>query len=74
MVYFIHQSLVHTDINMYALEHIEEGLCRHPELTCKLVEAFDAKFNPESVDLEKFKKIKEEFLALRGQLRHRQSA
>jgi glutamate dehydrogenase len=64
MVYFIHQSLLHIDINMYSLSHIEEGLCRHPELTVKLIEAFDTKFNPSLQDQKRFVKIREEFLRL----------
>lgn len=64
MVHFIHQSLVHADLNMYAFDHIEEGICRHPELTVKLVQAFDAKFNPKTVDLEKYLKIRQEFTDL----------
>jgi glutamate dehydrogenase len=64
MVYFVHQSLVHADMNMYALDHIEEGLCRHPELTVKIVQAFDAKFNPESVNLDQYMKIREDFIQL----------
>lgn len=68
MVYFIHQSLAYIDINMYALGHIEEGLCRHPELTIKLIQAFDAKFNPDVLDLRKYMKIREEFITLVGDL------
>ncbi len=64
MVYFIHQSLLHIDINMYSLNHIEDGLCRHPELTVKLMQAFDAKFNPKTANLEEYMKIREEFLKL----------
>lgn len=64
MIYFIHQALVHVDINMYALNHIEEGLCRHPELTVKLVQAFDAKFNPEAADLKEYEKIRDDFSKL----------
>ncbi len=64
MIYFIHQSLVHADVNMYALNYIEEGLCRHPELTVKLVQAFDAKFNPESPSLNEYAKIREDYLKL----------
>jgi glutamate dehydrogenase len=64
MVHFIHQSLVHADVNMYSLSHIEEGLCRHPELTTQLVQAFDAKFNPNSCDLEEYIKIRQNFVQL----------
>jgi glutamate dehydrogenase len=64
MVYFIHQALVHADLNMYAFSHIEEGLCRHPELTQMLVEAFDWKFNPDKQDLSQYLKTREAFLKL----------
>jgi glutamate dehydrogenase len=64
ITHFVHQSLVHADVNMYALGHIEEGLCRHPELTVKLIEAFDAKFNPASPRPEAFTSIKKQFLQL----------
>ncbi len=64
MVYFIHQTLVHADVNMYSLNHIEEGILRHPELIVKLIQAFDAKFNPQSTDLQKYMKIREEYLSL----------
>jgi glutamate dehydrogenase len=64
MVYFIHQVLVHADVNMYALNHIEEGICRHPELIVKLVQAFDAKFNPEKTDLEEYLKVRHDYIEL----------
>ncbi len=64
IVYFIHQVLVHADVNMYALNHIEEGICRHPELTVKLVQAFDAKFNPDKASLEEYLKIRGDYFHL----------
>ena len=64
MVYFIHQVLVHADVNMYALNHVEEGICRHPELIVKLVQAFDAKFNPEKPDLEEYLKVRHDYVEL----------
>ena len=64
MVYFIHQVLVNADVNMYALNHIEEGICRHPELVVKLIESFDAKFNPERANLKEYLKIRGDFLHL----------
>lgn len=64
MVYFTHQTLVHADVNMYSLNHVEEGICRHPELIVKLVQAFDAKFNPEKANLEEYLKYRGEFLHL----------
>lgn len=62
--YFIHQVLVPLDPNLYSLMNIEEGLSRHPELTKKLIDAFNAKFDPESYDLANFEKIRSEFLKL----------
>lgn len=50
MVNFIHQSLVHLDIHIYTLENIEEGLCRHPELTVQLCQAFKLRFDPDKND------------------------
>jgi glutamate dehydrogenase len=64
MTYFIHQTLVQADINMYAFQHIEEALCRHPELTLMLTEAFASKFNPDKHDLGEYLKIRESFLKL----------
>lgn len=65
---FIHQVLVHADPNLYSLENIEEGLCRHPELTTKLCEAFEYKFHPKKHDLVKFELVREEFLQLVSKL------
>ncbi len=64
MTYFVHQVLVHQDANMYSLAHIEEGLCRHPELTIQICQAFEWKFKPEKTDLDQYKKVKENFLKL----------
>jgi glutamate dehydrogenase len=64
LVHFIHQVLVHADPNLYSFTNVEEGLCRHPELTVMLTKAFEAKFNPEKPDLQTYNKIKNEFLSL----------
>ncbi len=64
MSLFIHQTLTHADVNMYSLGNIEEGLCRHPELTVKLTEAFEYKFDPKHHDLKKYEKLKKEYLEL----------
>lgn len=63
MIYFVHQALVPIDPNLYTLENIEEGFCRHPELTIKLTTAFEAKFHPKNPSLELYHKIKQEFFA-----------
>jgi len=64
MVNFIHQALVNIDPYFYAIEHIEEALCRHPELTVMLCEAFSYKFHPDHKNLDKFQEMREEFLNL----------
>lgn len=61
---FVHQVLTYADPNLYSLENIEEGLCSHIELTLKLCEAFEYKFNPQKQDLSKYKEVKLEFLTL----------
>lgn len=54
MVNFIHQILVHLDVNLYTNERIEEDLCRHPEITSQLCKAFELKFDPDHNDFEKY--------------------
>lgn len=56
----IHQILVHVDPNLFSFENVEEGLCRHPELTIKLCEAFEYKFHPDYHDLKKSNILLEE--------------
>lgn len=68
MTYFIHQVLVHADPNLYSLSHIEEGLCRHPELTVQLTTAFEKKFHPEKVDLKAYQQIRDQFIELVNQI------
>lgn len=62
MVIFIHQALVHIDSNLYTIENIEEAICRHPELTTKLCEAFMYKFDPDHQDNERYNEVHESFL------------
>jgi glutamate dehydrogenase len=59
---FIHQALVHLDVNLYTLEHVEEGLYRHPELAALLCEAFKYRFDPDYHDIERYNQIREKFL------------
>ncbi|NGX59871.1 MAG: NAD-specific glutamate dehydrogenase [Chlamydiae bacterium] len=61
---FIHQTLTNADVNMYSLGNIEEGLCRHPELTIMLTQAFEYKFHPEKNNLKKYDHLRIEFLEL----------
>ncbi len=65
---FIHQVLVNVDPYLYSLENVEEALCRHPELTVKLCEAFEAKFHPLHPDLNTFHQLRTDFLTLVTQL------
>jgi len=65
---FIHQTLVHVDVNLYSLDNIGEALCRHPELTAKLCEALRAKFDPDFHNFEEYLKIREQFLTDVGKL------
>ncbi len=62
MVYFIHQTLVHIDANLYTIENIEAALCRHPELTNNICEAFQAKFDPSKHNFDKYLKLRQKFL------------
>ncbi len=64
LMHFVHQVLLNLDPHQYTLENIEEGLCRHPELTLKLCEAFEYKFHPQQHDLIQFEKRREEFIQL----------
>ena len=61
---FVHQNLVYGDPNFYSYENVIEGFCRHPELTVHLTQAFEAKFNPEKRDLNRFDSLKKEFSLL----------
>lgn len=64
MAHFIHQTLTHADVNVYSLSNVEEGLCRHPELTAMVTEAFEWKFHPQKHNLKEYEKTKEELLKL----------
>jgi len=46
MARFIQQALVHVNPNIYTLDRIKDDLCRHPELTLLLCNAFTRKFHP----------------------------
>ncbi|MBS3905054.1 MAG: NAD-glutamate dehydrogenase [Simkania sp.] len=68
MVHFIHQVLVQADLNMYSFSRIEEGICRHPELTVQLCKAFALRFHPERHNQAEFEKVTAHFLKLIDQL------
>lgn len=61
---FVHQVLVHVDLNMYAPVHIEEALCRHPELTVLITKAFELKFHPDKLNLTAYQELKTKFFGL----------
>ncbi|MGE4573323.1 NAD-glutamate dehydrogenase domain-containing protein [Parachlamydia sp.] len=61
-VSFIHQGLMNIDAHLYTPEKIEEDLCRHPELTAQICEAFKSKFDPDTCNVEAYLKIRKKFL------------
>lgn len=68
MTTFIHQTLIHCDLYKFSFEHIEEGLCRHPEITCLLTKAFEQKFHPEKSYLPDYEKTTKQLLKLIEQI------
>jgi glutamate dehydrogenase len=68
MVTFVHQILSHLDVYQYSFENVQEAICRHPELTIQLCEAFKYKFDPEHCDLDKYQEVREKLLSLIKQL------
>lgn len=54
IVSITHQFMLHIDQNLYTIEHIEEALLRHPELTIALIKAFEWRFNPEIASEKEF--------------------
>lgn len=59
---FVHQVLVYADPNLYSYSHVEEALCRHPELTVQLSQAFAAKFHPQKHNQTRYEELKKQFL------------
>lgn len=68
MTTFIHQALVNVDSNLYTIENVEEALCRHPELTLQLCEAFKLRLDPNHFDLDQFEEVRQVFLSDVAQL------
>jgi glutamate dehydrogenase len=68
MVTFIHQALVNIDTYLYTIENVEEALCRHPELTLQLCEAFKLRFDPAHHNLDLFVEARKVFLTDVAQL------
>lgn len=64
MVTFIHQALVHVDTQLYRIEHIEEALYRHPELTAQICHLFQLKFDPDRHDIQKYESEHHKLLEL----------
>ena len=61
---FVHKLLCIARPNFYSAHHVTESLCRHPDLTLMIVEAFKFKFNPKKVDLNAYEEIKTKFLSM----------
>ncbi len=61
---FAHQVLVYADPNFYSYENVIEGFCRHQELTVQLCKLFEAKFDPEKHNAERFDSLRKEFIQL----------
>lgn len=61
---FVHQVLVHADPNLYSVSNIEEALCRHPELSLKLLKAFELKFHPDRLNYRAYKELRKELMSL----------
>ncbi len=59
---FVHQVLVYADPNLFSLDSVVEGFCRHPELTVSLCKAFASKFDPEKCDMALFKTQRNEVI------------
>lgn len=68
MLHFIHQSLVHVNMNLYTIENVEESLCRHPELSSKLCQIFSNKFHPEKRNASLYQKNRQKFIKLMEKL------
>lgn len=65
---FVHQVLVYSDPNLYSHDNVIEALCRHPELTVELCRMFQAKFEPNNYDLNRYEEMKDDWLKLIDQL------
>lgn len=59
-----HQLLLHADVNLYSHDKVEEGLCRHPEITVKICEMFEKKFHPELNNTKEYGQLKNTLLEL----------
>ncbi|MGR3973590.1 MAG: NAD-glutamate dehydrogenase [Candidatus Rhabdochlamydia sp.] len=50
----VHQILVDVDPYLYSFSQVEEAVCRHPEVTLLLLQAFEYKFHPEKHSFLKY--------------------
>ncbi len=62
MITFIHQALLHIDQHLYTIESITEALCRHPELTAQLCEAFKHKLDPWNNNYDAYLRVRKRFI------------
>ncbi len=62
MVSFVHQILVHIDPYLYTVESTEEALCRHPDLTAQLCNAFEKKFHPDKHNYNEYLEVRQQFI------------
>ncbi|MBM3208017.1 MAG: glutamate dehydrogenase [Chlamydiae bacterium] len=56
--YFVHQTLLHANPNLYTLQQIEEDICRHPEIIGQIIKAFEHKFHPEKNNFEEYQNLR----------------
>ena len=68
IIHFVHQALVCENSHLYSFSNIEEALCRHPELTVMLTEAFEWKFHPKKNNLKQYEATREAYLSLVDQI------
>lgn len=59
----VHQLLCTDQPYFYSFEGVTEALCKHPDLTVMIVEAFKFRFNPKKIDEQEYAKIKVAFLS-----------
>ena len=59
---------MHIDPNIYTFANVEEALCRHPELTLQLCEAFKLRFDPGHCNIDQFNEAKSIFVTDVAQL------
>ncbi|MCB1114746.1 MAG: NAD-glutamate dehydrogenase [Chlamydiia bacterium] len=60
---FVHQTLVHVDMNLYTHEHVEEALVSHPELSERIGHLVELKFHPKKHDFEQYLEEREALLS-----------